>query len=191
MLATNEFLWISRVPETIVEAKILVAKPDLEVNWVVIENGYRYSANRSNYGDIAQHWILVFSEQAYSRERATFETNLEKQDEKAKKELWHVSNQVYGCENDAKKALEKAMKKFPFHEMIGIKIEAIEKFSGKGRPKPDTSKQIVGYKISGEIKRNDSSIAAELSTKGRFIIAYPQKQLGGEVDHGIAPQRVL
>ena len=171
LLARNDFFWVSRVPETIVDAKILVAKADHEVNWVIIENGYRYSANRSSYGGIDQHWILVFSEQAYSRERATFETNLAKQDENAKKELWHVSNQIYGCETDANKALEKAMKKFPYHEMKFAKIEPILKFSGKGRPKPEAPKQIVGYKVGGEIKRNDTKIDAELSTKGRFIIA--------------------
>ena len=171
LLAANDFLWISHVPETIAEAKVLVAKPDDEVNWVVVENGYRYSADRSSYGGIDQYWILVFSEQAYKREKATFETNLAKQDEKAKKEVWHLSNQVYGCEDDAMKTLEKAMKKFLYHEIVRVDIEPIEKFSGKGRPKPDAPKQIVGYRFTAEIKRDESKIDRQLSTKGRFIIA--------------------
>ena len=174
LLANNDFSWISRVPETITEAKAMVKKQDRELNWVAAEEGYRYTASRSSYGGVEQWWILVFSEQAYKRESLTFESSLTRQDEKAKKEVWHLSNQVYGCETDAKKAIEKAMKKFPYHKTVSVDIVPLEKYLGKGRPKQDAQKSVVGYQLNAAIRRDEDRVESELSTKGRFIIATNQ-----------------
>ena len=62
-------LWLTRVPETIKEAKELVHKSDCEVEWEELEKGYKIAQHVSNYGGIEQHWLLVFSEQAYEREK--------------------------------------------------------------------------------------------------------------------------
>jgi transposase len=59
---------------------------------------------------LEQRWLLVFSEQAYQREKKTLEKNLKNKDDELKKTLWHLSNELFKCENDAKAALEKIKK---------------------------------------------------------------------------------
>lgn len=59
----------------------------------------------SSYGGIKQRWLLVFSQQAYNREKKTLEKKVIKEEEKLKQELWYFRNQVFHFEKDAIEAL--------------------------------------------------------------------------------------
>lgn len=174
LLACNDFFWISRVPETITEAKAMVRLNDKDLNWIAASEGYRYVARTSNYGGIEQRWILVFSEQAYKREKLTFESNLKKQKEKLEKDVSKLRNEIFGCKDDAKRALEKVMIRFPFYKAASFEAKPVEKHTGSGRPKKDATKTIKGYQLEIEISANDEKVQTELSTKGRFILATNQ-----------------
>lgn len=78
LLKQNEYLWLTRVPEVIKEARELVERPDDKMNWQEQEKGYKTAAFISNYGEIKQRWLLVFSKQAYEREKKALERKLEK-----------------------------------------------------------------------------------------------------------------
>ena len=65
--------FITRVPETIKEAQQLLAKLDLATlkplpgpDGALIE-GYRFTEHRSNYGDVAQRWVIFYSMAAQER----------------------------------------------------------------------------------------------------------------------------
>jgi transposase len=76
LLKSNDYVWVTRVPETIAEAKKLIEKRDEEIAWVEWEGGYKAAGYESSYGGIEQRWLLIFSEQAYQREKKTFEKKL-------------------------------------------------------------------------------------------------------------------
>lgn len=78
LLKNNDYTWLTRVPETIKEAKILLDKIDQEINWEIQDNGYKIAGSTSNYSNLPQRWVLVFSEQAHQREVATFEKKFTK-----------------------------------------------------------------------------------------------------------------
>ena len=73
LLACNDYLWLSRVPETLKEAKMLVSMPTDALEWTHRGQGYETARYTSNYGDVQQRWLLVYSEQAYHREIQTLE----------------------------------------------------------------------------------------------------------------------
>lgn len=177
LLASNAYLWISRVPETLMEAKYLAERPSEALQWKMTENGYSYSEHQSCYGGIAQRWLLVYSEQAYQRESKTFERKLTAQEEEAKKALWHLGNQVFFCDQDARDSAEKLAKQYHYHR-IRFELEAIQKFKGKGRPSPGQEKEIVGFKVLGQIERDPDAIGRYLNRKGRFILATNQLDTG-------------
>ena len=170
LLAQNEYLWLCRVPETINEAKELVHKSSEDIDWVTQENGYAIASYTSNYGDVEQRWLLVYSEQAYQREKKTFEKKLLKQQEKLEKELWHLKNESFQCEADALKALKPLLKRYSFFT-LSIKPQPIERYPQSGRPSPNTKKVTVGYGLVGTAQRNEAVIETALNAKGRFIIA--------------------
>ena len=170
LLAQNEYLWLCRVPETIKEAKELVHKSSEDIDWVTQENGYRIASYPSSYGDIKQRWLLVYSEQAYQREKKTFEKKLLKQQEKLEKELWHLRNESFQCEADALKALKPLLKRYSLFT-FSITPQPIERYPQSGRPSPNAKKVTVGYCLVGTAQRNEVAIETTLNTKGRFIIA--------------------
>jgi hypothetical protein len=59
--------WLSRVPENIKEAKMLILKEE-DLTWETLSDGYSYHINESNYGGVKQRWALIFSKQAYTRD---------------------------------------------------------------------------------------------------------------------------
>lgn len=170
LLKHNDMLWLTRVPETIKEAKLLVQKSDDEIKWEERENGYKIAANISSYGGIEQRWLLVYSEQAYIRERKTLEKKLEKKDAELKKILWHLRNEIFDCEGDAKSALNKIEIANRLY-VVTSQIVEVTKYAKKGKPKPGDEKILVGFKIESTFKRNEEEIIKVLNRKGRFILA--------------------
>jgi transposase len=187
LLRNNDYLWVSRVPEVINEARKLVRLPEKEVKWEKQTNGYKTASFSSSYGEIEQRWLLVFSEQAYNKECKTLEKKLTKQEEDFRKAIWHTSNEVFNCEADAAKALNIIRKKYPLFK-VNNKIKQVLKHRKSGRPKPGADKEVVGYQVVMNIKRNRHEIEQLLRSKGRFILAtndldkenYPDKRLLAE-----------
>ncbi len=107
LLASNTYHWVSRVPESITQAKALLAQPAASLHWHELTHGYRYSRHESTYGDSKQRWLLIESAQAYAREKKTFDNKLKQQDEAIEKAYWHLGNEVFACECDARHAHEK------------------------------------------------------------------------------------
>jgi len=162
--------WISRVPESIKEAKEYVSLEDDVIDWIESDrDGHKYACFSSNYADIEQRWLLIFSEQAYSRESANFEKKLKKQEVALEKALWHMSNTLFNCNADAEKALQKLSKK---HPLFNITFDVIEKYKYEkpGRPAKDATKQTF-YQLQPKLTRNDAAITTALNSKGRYILA--------------------
>lgn len=170
LLGNNSYLWLTRVPETISEAKKLMEIPNEDVDWQECGKGYKIASFTSHYGGMEQRWLLVHSDQAEKRERDTLEKNLAKKDKALAKELWHLSNELFKCEKDAGKYLEKIRRKHRLH-IIESHILPVMKYAGRGKPKAGKEKILLGYKIESTSSRNTKAIEHLLSRKGRFILA--------------------
>lgn len=170
LLASNDYLWLCRVPETIKRAKTLVSTPSEEISWTQRENGYQTASFESHYGGIEQRWLLVYSEQAYTREKKTLEKKLEKQQEKLSKDLWHLQNELFQCEADALKAVKPLMRRYKLFSLTTSVLE-VKKHTKAGRPKKGAVKETVGYQVKVTADRDHQEIERTLNTKGRFILA--------------------
>lgn len=170
LLKLSDYLWLTRVPETIGEAKNLVKNNADEIEWTERDDGYRTATYRSYYGDIEQRWLLVYTEQGYQRETITLEKRLVKLEKKHAAELKRMALKVFDCEADAKKAIMET-KKGKRYFRINFEVKSKEKHKGKGRPKSGAEKEIIGYQVQGQIERNELEIESEKNKKGRFILA--------------------
>ena len=167
---SNDYIWVTRVPENITEAKNLVEKLDKEIPWVEGEGGYKTAEYKSLYGGIEQRWLLVFSKQAYEREKKTLEKKLKQKEEELKQTLWHFEKQEFHCERDAWKAFEELKEGYKLHA-IKAQMVPVCKYTDRGRPKKGAEKVIVGYKMDTTFERNQEEIVKLLNKKGRFILA--------------------
>jgi len=170
LLSHNEYCWLTRVPETLTESKRLLEKKDEEINWKEHAGGYKTASFFSNYGGVKQRWLLVFSQKAYDREKKTLEKGLEKKEVELKKALWHLENELFQCEQDAKSALEILAKKYKLHVITG-EIVPVLKHGKRGKPKPGEEKILTGYKMIGNFERDVNGIERLQNKKGRFILA--------------------
>jgi transposase len=170
LLRHSDYLWISRVPETIKEAKKLSETGEEAIDWKECEKGYKIAPFQSEYGGVKQRWLLVYSQKAYEREKKTFDRKLEKQEKELTKLLWHLSHEEFSCQWDGDKALDTIVKKYSYHE-VARKLTRLMKHEKRGRPKSGDVGIAEGYKIEGQIKRNESEIEKFLNRKGRFILA--------------------
>lgn len=166
----TDFYWVTRVPESIKEAKTLVSRPDTDFKWIELERGYKTTSHASNYGDVNQRWLLIFSQQAYEREIITLDKRIKKEFETIKKKLWHLSNEEFACVPDAEKKFLEVVKKFKFHS-AKCKFKTEMKFSKPGRPKAGQKADKTIIHISATVIQNKESIASARATKGRFILA--------------------
>jgi transposase len=184
LLQDNDYCWVTRVPETIVEAKKLVEKPSEDISWTIFDDGYSLSRFESSYGGIKQRWLLVFSEEAYNREKKTLEKKIVKEGEKLKQELWHFCKKIFHCERDAAEALEVLRKDYKLHKIEGKSV-ALSKHVGSGRPKKNAEKVEIGYKVEASFERDTAEIEKLLNKKGRFILATNDLDAEGYKDEDI------
>ncbi len=159
--------WITRVPETLSEAKQVVqyAEPLEE-----LEAGYSGKEFVSEYGEVQQRWLLVYSEQAYMRESKTLEKQIQKEKDKATRELTRWSHTEFDCEIDAREALVRWGKQLKYHALDEITIMSKKVKQGKGRPRADAP-VVHRHRITAVLKKNAPKIETILRTKGRFIVA--------------------
>ena len=170
LLAYPNTKWISRVPENIKCCAELVKLPANYFEWHVGDDGYQWVEVGTKHGGIHQRWLLVFSQQAYEREKKTFMRVLEKEKLELSRRCSHLKNEVFDCPVDAENAAKKINKKYKFHK-VTYEINALEKFIVPGRPNPLTPKVIYGYQVICSIENNEKTINEALLKKGRFVLA--------------------
>lgn len=157
LLAAPNLRWLTRVPERLTEVKMLCESPKEVFQWTELGSGYQMVPMNSEYGGLKQRWQLIYSEQAYEREKKSFLRNIDKEAENLKKALWHLDNEVFDCEKDAERAIRPIVKKLKYHQ-INYQIEGIEKQSKRGRPGKEPLLVKVGYKVNSTFIRNEEPI---------------------------------
>ncbi len=162
--------WITRVPETLSEAKNLINNVD-QAQMKELNENYKYSAYTSKYANVEQRWLLIFSKQAQKRELITLNKQMQKTGEKETALFNSLCDKEFACEPDAKKALKAFEKSLKIIQIKDISFFKIEKYTKKGRPKTGEKGEISYIKIQGYAstsieKRNQLS-----KSKGVFILA--------------------
>jgi len=162
--------WVTRVPETIREARLLLEQTDMD-QMQQLENGYRVAPVTSEYAGVTQRWLVVHSPQAREQEIKSFNRNLEKLERKDMDRLSTLQKQDFACEADALAALEQFAKTLKFHLLDFKSATPRAQFAGKGRPARDQSPAKTVWNVIGHLEKNQNAIAAACARKGNFIIA--------------------
>lgn len=165
--------WITRVPETLTDAKELISTVDRDhLKETTSLDGYHLFSTEMVYGGVRQRWILVFSEKAYVREMKTLKKQIGKEQELVEKKLWHFSKQEFNCKRDGLQALEALQKKWRYHKAVDVRVTVKKKktVSSRGRPKKEGDLKQV-FSVHAGFEQNENAVQQVLIRKGRFIIA--------------------
>jgi transposase len=181
----TDMRWVTRVPETVKEAQEAIKGTDKEKMEESGIPGYRYREMESKYAGIPQRWLVVYSEQAYTREYETLVKHIRRENDLQGKELWHLGNRAFACEADAHKAVKRYEKKLRYH---AVQYEARVKnsYEKKGRPEKTTAPVSQEWHIEGSLVIDSEAVAEAQSRKGFFIIA--TNEMDGQL---ISPAQLL
>lgn len=155
-LAESEMLFVTRVPNQILETKSLKANSELE--FTKLDDNYSYHELCSLFGGVKQRWILVLSQHAREKEAFTLHKAIRKERKELRKILKKLKARDFNCAEDAKQELEKIFKQFKFHE---IKSQSIIE-EGVRKKK---------YKIDSKAKLSKILVKPMLDSLGKFIVA--------------------
>ena len=161
--------WIMRVPENLTQSKEAVQAE--YSNWQPLSEGYEYVALTSNQYDIAQRWLLIFSQEAYKREMHTLKKNFIKHSESEYKTFSKLCRQNYETEKEAMKVANAFIKKCKYLSINELSIEKVSVFEKKGRPSKNAIPTGRKYFIQGVAYTNRDTFDAMAHTKGKFIVA--------------------
>ena len=168
-------LWISRVPDNIMDAKNIIEKTATSLNELHSldgENGYSYRRHESTYGGVNQRWLAVHSEQAEKRAIDTIERAVNKELEKLQKKAKKLHRKKFYCEPDARNSLSSLQRDMKYHTICIDEIVQKEKYNARGRPSKTKKKEkIITYFPRTRITRTEEVIGLEIKKKAIFIIA--------------------
>ena len=169
-LDAAQALFVTRVPGKINLTQELIEKSNREA-MVDLGNGYLGKEYLTQYADVTQRWMVIFSEKAYQRECKTLLKNYKKGSEKEAKKFEKLSKEVYGCPHDALKHYKKNISQYKFIEVKEIEVVEVQKYPTIGRPKKGAQPSTIGYQIVGSIASSLQRKAALERCKGYFVIA--------------------
>jgi transposase len=166
----NDGYFVTRVPSIIKEAKELSVNTKVD-DMINIGDGYYASETKSEYANIPQRWLVIFSEKAFHREIITLDKNLLKQSEKEAKQFIELQNQVFLCETDAMNALNLFIKKCKHIDIAPEKPTQIACYNKKGRPTKNANPDYYEYFVNGYSYVKLATRDALQKDKGFFILA--------------------
>lgn len=161
--------WVTRVPETVGEAKAVLQAVKREA-MEDVGDGYRIYPLCNTYGNVRQRWLLVYSRQAYERESKQLDKRVARAEEKAEKEWRSLKRSTFQCQADAQAAAAQLGDQLPWHRPQ-TQVVALKKYAKPGRPAKDAVAQIVGWQVSGQLTVKEKVVEERRQRIGRFIVA--------------------
>ena len=171
----NGFYWITRVPETLDLARVLIqaTAPDLMTN----REQASFISLGTRYADVAQRWVIVYSPEAYQRAIKTVNKASLHQTSAELTAFEQVCRQTFACEKDAHKALSELEKKLRHTQIFDARIIAQARYSGRGRPAKQRVPDYQTYRIDGQLASRLDRHHQRLQRKSCFILATNQQDL--------------
>ena len=171
--------WLSRVPLSLKEAKYLVNNIDSkELNKSQIE-GYFWKEFEREYGGIRQRWLLVESHKREESDQDKLSEKIEKEKEKALKDLKPLMNQEFTSPEGAMAIANQFSKSLKYHQITDIKIQE----TGSKTSKKNQESLPKTYQFTTEIEVDQVRVQELQKKAGRFILAtneLDQVQLSSE-----------
>jgi len=161
--------WISRVSETLAEARRLLEEGS--ESWQQSEDGMAHWFSRQMtlpQGD--ERWIVIYTQASVERVRQTMQRQVSKAQSKWEQTCWHLSNRRFACETDARAALERELKGKPSWLAVHSEIIAHPQYAGKGRPRKEATPTGYQWQIVASVSVNFHQVVQEVLRKACWIV---------------------
>lgn len=162
--------WLTRVPASLKEAHQILTTLNAEELVDSEIDGYRIASHHSDYGGLAQRWLVVESESRQQSDIKQLDKQIEQEYLAAQKQLKQLSKDRFHCPEDADKALQTLAASWRYHQLEGVQIEA-KAVRKRGRPASGSHPQSWTYHVQANLVREEAAISLHQQRAGRFILA--------------------
>jgi transposase len=162
--------WITRVPASVSEVKDLYQTVVPEQMRSLGDGDYQVWTVTSDYGDVAQRWLLVYSEGLYHREAASLQRVIDKERAEAEKVLRRLNRREYPTPEAAQAAVETMAAAWKFHK-VQILPRSKPKYRQRGRPHAEQPPDYHVWLPGATVMEDHVAIDHALRTKGKFVLA--------------------
>jgi transposase len=169
-LSETQMKWITRVPATLREAQAALAQAEPQT-MAPLPEGYRYQTLTSTYGEVAQRWMLIYSEARQPHVQHTVDKQLSQQSAKETRAFQHLCRTAFACETDAQQALatfQQGLQSTYLHE---VSLHPLPRYRKRGRPGQGAHPDRVLYYIDGALASSVTHRAALVAQQRCFILA--------------------
>lgn len=163
--------WLTRVPHTHALAKQVVRSYVRQDMGPEDEKGYAWRELAVPHMGIHQRWLVVWSRQAYQREKETLRRAWQKEQLKAENQLRALARQEFHCQADAQKALDKLTRKWKYHLPVEVSFSTRNTTGKRGRPKKDDPPAEQRFRVYAQAQTNPQALRQALLPLGKFILA--------------------
>jgi len=161
--------WISRVSETVAEAKRLLAEGS--ENWQQSEDGMvHWFSRQMSLPQGNERWVVVYTRASVERVRQTMLRQVSKAHSAWEHTCWHLANRRFACETDARAALEREVKGKPTWLDLHSEVIAHPQYEGKGRPRKDGIPSSYQWQVRATVSINFQQVVEEVVRKACWIV---------------------
>jgi transposase len=161
--------WISRVSETLTEAKTFIQEGGQ--SWQQSEDGTLHWFTREM--DLPQgreRWVVVRTQASVQRALQTMQRQVGKAQANWKQKCWHLSNRHFACKADARAVVERELKGNPVWLEVQTDLVAHPQYAGKGRPRKDASPVAEQWQVRATVSINQEQVEQEAWRKACWIV---------------------
>jgi transposase len=167
-LEQQQVRWLSRVPETSVVAKSVIA--DERVVWEGTDQ-LRWWEQSVSVGARTERWIIVQSAAGRTHHLATMQQRAEQDRQAWTQRLHTLQQRTFACEEDAQTALTALLPLVPPWLQLTASVERTDHFAHQGRPRKDAVPHRQDWSVVGTVEQDGVAVAAEAWRKAKFILA--------------------
>ncbi len=165
----KQLLFITRIPETITLAKQKIEEALQADAWQVWDEQRKYRCFEVRHYEMAQRWLVVFSQPAFQRAQQTVQRAVAKEREKIAQAAFHLQAQRFENKSQARKALEQLKKNWKYHRLIKTTLTEHKQYHQKGRPSPKSPFELK-IQIAFQVEEDGQGIEQRISQKACFIV---------------------
>jgi transposase len=159
--------WVSRVPETSLQAKALVAEePAIWQGTEVL----RWYEREVRIGGRKERWIVASSAEGVERHQAILQRQATQEQQTWAKRVRALEQKTFACEADALAACAEARKGAPAWLEVAFQVEGGTRHAGRGRPRPEATPNQV-WRMQGTVRVLEAALEAEANRKAKWIVA--------------------
>ncbi len=161
--------WVSRVSGTSTEAKTLIQEGS--ESWQQSEDGTVHWFSRElDLPQGRERWVVVYTQASLQRTQHTMQHQVSKAQTVWEQKCWHLGNQRFACEADARATAERELKEAPAWLDIHRELVAHPQYASKGRPRKDASPASQQWQMVATVSVNQEQVAQQAFRNACWIV---------------------